>query len=300
LPTEKGVPIGHIYNHLDGTWEDSHEDVPVSEVDGTPILLVPRRWVRALPWINYENFMRTEFSAYLAAKRGASRTSRGTGANQKVGVVTVTRSDIALVERYVRTREAQAAEAHPDMDYIDGDACREGEALKEKLKAILPGRESATEYHRTVLEILNFLFIPELIDGQPEVRTVDGTERRDIIFTNDSDESFWAYVRNTHDNILVMFEVKNMAELDMSAINQTATYLGDRIGRLGIVVTRAAPPDTILRKTFSVWNDSGALRKIILIISDAELCDLIDLRCKNGSPTKWMQKHYREFRTAAQ
>jgi hypothetical protein len=97
-----------------------------------------------------------------------------------------------------------------------------------------------------------------------------------------------------------MFEVKNMAELDMSAINQTATYLGDRIGRLGIVVTRAAPPDTILRKTFSVWNDSGALRKIILIISDAELCDLIDLRCKNGSPTKWMQKHYREFRTAAQ
>jgi hypothetical protein len=93
-------------------------------------------------------------------------------------------------------------------------------------------------------EILNYLFSPELIDGQPEVRTLDGTERRDMIFTNDSDETFWDYVRSAHDGIVVMFEAKNTDELDLAAINQTATYLGDRVGRFGVIVTRRVPPET--------------------------------------------------------
>jgi len=112
--------------------------------------------------------------------------------------------------------------------------CREAETLKERLGAIPSGREQAAEYQHLVLEILNYLFSPELIDGKPEVRTLDGTERRDIIFTNDSDESFWGYVRTEHSNFLVTFEVKNTDELDLAAINQTATYLGDRLGRFGV------------------------------------------------------------------
>jgi len=38
--------------------------------------LVPRRLVRVLPWINYDDFFRTEFSAYLAARRSAVRNIR--------------------------------------------------------------------------------------------------------------------------------------------------------------------------------------------------------------------------------
>ena len=125
------------------------------------------------------------------------------------------RRDISLVERYVGAREAQASEARPAMDYIDEDACREAERLKNRLAAIDPGRADAGEYQQLVLEILNFLLNPELIDGQPEVRTMDGTERRDIIFTNDSDEPFWDYVRNRY-GLLLMFEAKNKEELDIA------------------------------------------------------------------------------------
>jgi hypothetical protein len=71
---------------------------------------------------------------------------------------------------------------------------------------------------RLVLEILNYLFNPDLTDGQPEVRTFDGTERRDIVLTNESDEAFWDYVRTSHDNIFIMFETKNTDELDAPAI----------------------------------------------------------------------------------
>jgi hypothetical protein len=301
IPTCAGAPISHVYNHASGNWEDSHDDLPVSDSDGAPILLVPRRIVRTLPWINYDDFVRGEFSAYLAAKREAvKKAKRANGVGSKMEVVTVTRGDIALVERYIRTREAQAADARPTLDYISGDACAEAEALKEKIRTIPPGREHAAEYQRVVLEVINYLLSPELIDGQPEARTVDGTERRDIIFTNDSDESFWNYVRTTHDSLMLMFEVKNTAELDMAAINQTAVYLGDRIGRLGFIVTRQSPSESVMRKTYAVWNDSGQGRKAILILADSQLFELLDLRCKDGSPTKWLQKHYRAFRTALQ
>ena len=309
IPLKPGIPIEHIYDPSSQEWKDSYEDLPVSPIDGLPILLVPRRIVRALPWINYDDFFRTEFKAYLSAKRQTVRKTRERTTNKegdksaapaKQQVVTVTRSDISLVERYVKTRERQAAEARPTLDYVDTDACKEAEALKEKLAAIKPGREQATEYHRLVLEILNYLFNPELIDGKPEVRTIDGTERRDIIFTNDSDESFWDYVRSAHDCIFIMFEAKNTNELGLAEINQTATYLGDRIGRLGIIVTRQTPSENVQRKIFSVWNDSAGSRKIILTLSDIQLRELMDLRCKDGSPTKWMQAHYRNFRTSVQ
>lgn len=306
LPRKSLVPIEHIYDPASGAWVDSYEDLPVSPVDGSPILLVPRRIVRVLPWINYEDFVKTEFAAYLGAQRAkAKRAPTVAGAaskssEAKTTVVTVTRSDIALVDRYVRSREQQGRDARPALNYIDQAARDEGEALKQKLRGIAPGREQATEYQRLVLEILNFLFSPELIDGQPEVRTVDGTERRDIIFTNDSDESFWEYVRSEHAGLLVMFEAKNVAALDVAAINQTATYLGDRIGRLGVVVTRASVSESVQRKAFSVWNDSAPNRKVILILTDDHLRELLDVRGKDGSPTLWLQRHYRAFRTALQ
>lgn len=309
ISLKRDVPIEHIYDSSSQKWTDSYEDLPVSPIDGLPILLVPRRIVRALPWINYDDFFRTEFKAYLSAKRQPSRTARERTRQTEIGdhtasdkhqVVRVTRSDISLVDRYVKTRERQSAEARPTLDYVDSDACKEAENLKAKLAAIEPGREQAAEYQRLVLEILNYLFNPELIDGKPEVRTIDGTERRDIIFTNDSDESFWDYVRSAHDCIFIMFEAKNTNALGLTEINQTATYLGDRIGRLGIIVTRQAPPENVQRKIFSVWNDSSGGRKIILTLTDAQLRELMDLRCKGGSSTKWMQAHYRNFRTSVQ
>jgi len=75
IPLKSGVPIEHIYDAVTREWTDSYADLPVSPVDGASILLVPRRIVRALPWINYDDFFRTEFRAYLAAKRQSFRQS---------------------------------------------------------------------------------------------------------------------------------------------------------------------------------------------------------------------------------
>lgn len=307
IPLMAGVPIAHVYNHDGHRWDDGYFDLPISPADQRPILLVPRRIVRALPWINYDDFLRTELRPYLAARRQAARHDVSTRNDDgtppgvsKTSVVTLTRADIGFVERYVRAKEQSSAEAQPTFEYLDADACLEADRLREALSALSPGREDAATYQRLVLEILNFLFNPDLIDGEPEVRTIDGTERRDIIFVNDSDDTFWDYVRNDHGSFLVMFEAKNVAELDMAALNQTATYLGDRLGRFGVIITRNSVAEGIQRKAISIWNDSGAQRKVILVLSDADIGELLTIRCKGRSPSNRLRDHYRRFRQRAQ
>jgi hypothetical protein len=52
VPLRKGIPVPHIYDEATQSWVDSYVDLPVSPVDDAPVLFVPRRIVRALPWIN--------------------------------------------------------------------------------------------------------------------------------------------------------------------------------------------------------------------------------------------------------
>jgi hypothetical protein len=306
IPIFSGIPIQHIFDLDDFSWHDGYVDLPVSPYDNSPILLVPRRIVRTLPWINYEDFFRMEFAAYLRAKRVRGRLTNIREApaeltkSDKEKVVQVARTEIERIDRYVSAKEANASEAQPSLTYLNvGATCPESEALKEKLSTVKAGSVDAAAYQRLILEILNFLFNPELIDGELEVRTIDGTERRDVIFTNDSDQSFWSYLRSEHSSIFLMFETKNCEVLENTHFNQTATYLGERLGRLGFIVTRNPLQEPQQRKAFSIYNDSQP-RKIILVLSDEDVRAMLDMKCDRKDPMRYVQKLYRSFRTSVQ
>src|SRR5437879_12397211 len=68
IPAIRGVPLAHVWNATSLDWEDRYVDLPVSTYDQSPMLFVPRRIVRALPWINYDDFLRMEFQTFLLAK----------------------------------------------------------------------------------------------------------------------------------------------------------------------------------------------------------------------------------------
>ncbi|PZO44473.1 MAG: hypothetical protein DCF19_01600 [Pseudanabaena frigida] len=306
IPLISGVPLSHIFDFDTLTWYDGYFELPISPIDNSPILLVPRRIVRVLPWINYDDFFKMEFSTYLRAKRVKGRLATKNIApaqikkEEKEKVVSLNRTEIERIDRYVLAKEKAYEQAQPSLNYIDASKISiVAEELKEKLNQVKTGREDAGKYQRVVLEILNFLFNPELIDGELEVATVDGTERRDIIFTNDSDQSFWAYLRTEHSSIFIMFEVKNTDDINNFYLNQVATYLGDRLGRLGFIVTRRALEEAQQRKSFSIFNDSQP-RKIILTLSDEDLCNMLDMKCQGNDPMRHVQKLYRTFRTKVQ
>jgi hypothetical protein len=297
IPLQRSLPVEHFFDAEEGTWRDGYFDLPINPYDQKAVLLVPRRIVRQLPWINYDNFVRTEFRSYLAANR--INKSRRAAPLKKSEVTSTSRVETAIIDSYVKQREQQAADALPFLPQTSGEAKGTGESLLGRLSATPNGRPSAALYQQLVLDILTFVFCPDLIDGKLEESTIDGTERRDIIFTNDSDSTFFDYIRSTHDALMIMFEAKNVADLTMAALNQTATYLGDRLGRLGFIVTRKPPGENHLRKQISIFNDSNP-RKVLLILSDDDLKELIQLRMQDASPVKWLQRRYRTFRTSIQ
>jgi hypothetical protein len=48
----KDIPIQNVFDPANMGWFDGYFDLPISPFDQTAILLVPKRIVRALPWIN--------------------------------------------------------------------------------------------------------------------------------------------------------------------------------------------------------------------------------------------------------
>lgn len=301
IPLTSGVPIEHIFDFEVMAWYSDYVDLPLSPINNEPLLFVPRRIVRTLPWINYDDYFRQEFSAYLRAKRVKTRLAGKKDPNlSKSEVVAVTRAEVERIDSYVKGKEESAAAAQPSSTYLNEDiVCDEAEALERRIKDIDPGRAGASVYQRAVFDTINFLFNPQLADGEMEVKTVEGTERRDIIFLNESDENFWSYVRTEHSSLFLMFEIKNTKEVKMGHLNQTVTYLGDRLGRLGFIITRNEPSEGQLKKAFSIYNDSQP-RKIILILTDNHLFEMMRMKCRGENPTRYIQKMYRYFRTSVQ
>jgi hypothetical protein len=312
IPLVSSLPIHHYFDFAGFEWRDDYFDLPRNPLTGLPILLVPRRIVRLLPWINLDDYIGSDYRIFLrpATGRGWS-TLPGQGRKvaksvNKAEVVRNTRANLGTLDKYVIRKEKAASQALPV--YVDrkdlGLPVRPlAEEFVSRFASLPTGATASKDYQRTVYEVLNYLFEPDLTDGEMEVRTIEGTERRDIIYTNESESSYWEYVRLNYGSPLVMFETKNVAELDIEHINQTANYLGARLGMLGFVVTRHQPQDNIMRKTYTVYNDTPSMpRKTIIILTDADLIHM--LRSKDAGdidvPTKYIQRRYREFRTKCQ
>jgi hypothetical protein len=303
IPLTSTLPVAHVFDFEGWEWSDGYFDLPLNPVSNRPILLVPRRIVRLLPWINYDDYFRSDFRLFLNPST-RSKMPRYPGMPQrervavaKTEVVKLTRENTTVLNQYIGRKERQANLAQPALTQdLESDPREAGEALIGRLQAIPTGQPAAAVYQQAVFEIINYLFEPELTDGGMEVKTYLGTERRDIVYTNEAESSFWGFVRDRYNGLFLMFEVKNTSNLELDHINQTAAYLGVRIGMLGYIITRTRPGDNIIRKTYSVFNDTpGIPRKTVLILSDEDLISMIRLKQGGNSPVKYVQRHYQEF-----
>lgn len=306
IPLTKGLPLHHSFDFDTWEWEDGYFDLPLNPVSGLPILLVPRRIVRQLPWINYDDYIRTDFKLYLRPARPKGNRQRRTTppARQeprltKGEITGLTRQRLDVLDSYIRRKEQEAQDARPSLSRDQPSANIEyqrGEEFIARMAALPRGVLHAAEYQHLVLEILNYLFEPDLSDGELEVKTHLGTERRDIIFVNEADASFWEYVRSRYGGFLVMFEIKNTQAVALDHVNQAAAYLGARLGMLGFIVSRSAAGANIVQKTYAIYNDTpGIPRKVVLVVSDQDLVEMIRLKQADKAPVRHIQGMYRKF-----
>ena len=307
----RDVPLPHVFDRDDRMWHDQYRDLPLNPLTGSPLLFVPRRMVRILPWINFADFERTELRLFLQSKgRGSlpsvlsgGSTARRRSAQSKTTVASILSRHIDVLDRYVAKKEAASNDAIPQLTPIDEPDARHspGTELAARLDTIPHGTEANKDFRILVLTILTYLFEPLLTDGQIEVRTIHGTERRDIIYTIEAEGSFWAYVRQEYHSPLIMFETKNVADVTNDHLSQTATYLGDRLGYLGFIVGREPLAKPQRLKCYSIFNDSnGRARKVVLGLCDADLKAMLAQRDAGQDPTRYLQARYREFKVSLQ
>lgn len=297
IPLVKGVPVEHVFDYDDWDWRDDYYDLPVNPLDPARpgIILVPRRIVRKLPWINFDDFQRTEFGLFLRARQLKNGKMSG-GSQQplnKSDIVAVTKREVERIDHYVDSKESASRDADPDMQATATPEFRsQCQDLIAELTALEPGRAQAYEYQQLMLRILNVIFEPELIEGQEQVRTEHGTEIRDLVYINDSDKSFWDYVRNHHGSLSIVFECKNTNKVNNDDINQLAVYLGDAMGYLGILLTRKDIQQEQFLKCIAVYN-KGNPHRVVIALSDADLIRMLQMRATGNDPTEVVRTKYR-------
>jgi len=293
IPMVEGVPVEHIWDASRGEWVDSYVRLPFDPRTRRAILLVPRWIVRRLPWINYDDFERTDLRAFLRSRLpGDSSRLRLT----KGRAVEITRTQVRLVDDYVSRKEREAHLAQPEPPpLLAFSAYPAGDDLLAQVAATPTGHTRAYTYQRLVLQLLNTLLEPELVDGEEQVRTASGVEIRDLIYTNNSALPFLRYLMANHGNLLVTFECKNVDSLGADDINQLANYLGDPLGYCGFIVTRRPPSERILAKARATYVKQQP-RRVILILHDDDFRIMVEMkRLGARHPVDHLQRRYRAF-----
>ena len=299
IPITKGVPVEHVFDFGAGDWRDDYYDLPLNPLGERRrgIILVPRRIVRLLPWINFDDYQRMEFGMYLRARatRQSLAGARSVRQPSKEEIVAVTRREVERIDHYVDAKEKEAHHADPEaLVKATPEFMGKCEALIAELRSLKTGQGDAYRYQEVMFRILNLLFEPDLIEGRTQVRTEHGTEIRDILFTNDSDKPFWDFVRNQHGSLTVVFECKNTMSVDNSDIDQLASYLGDALGYFGILLSRHSAPDSCRLKCIA-WYNKGAPHRVMVGLADDDVVRMLQIKASAGDPTQIVRYKYQEL-----
>lgn len=264
IPLEK-VTIKNVYNYKTHKFINEEVYLPINPKDNSPILLVPKRWLRYLPWINYEDY----YSSYIS-----KLDSNSLNLQDRVALLNYNRENYDVIETYIKIKERQAVDCKNDPLFKPIPILSTNRKLKEVL-ALPSGNENGNDkkYEDIICQMLPTLFYPQLDFAEAQSRTDSGVLIRDLIFYNNRSYDFLKDISELFSCKQIVIELKNVKELDRNHVNQLNRYLNNQFGNFGILFTRNKPPKSVYKNTIDLW---AGQRKCILIFTDEDL----QLMCK--------------------
>lgn len=286
IPRQK-TSIGNIYDFKAGVFrsEDGVE-LPVRPDTGEPILLVPKRWLRFIPWISFEDYF-THYVPQDDAVRHAEKLGH-------VEVLDFNRQHYDAVERYVQKRVATAKDCQNDPLFAQMPVTSAKAKLRELQKLPSGTSEKADKrYENLMVTMLASFFYPDCDFATDQARTDSGVCIRDLIFYNNRSHPFLRDVFDLYESRQLVFEMKNVAKIEREHINQLNRYLADSFGRFGVIVTRNPLPKAMMSNTIDLWSGQ---RKAILVLTDQDIEQMVDVfETKQRAPLDVLKKKYFEF-----
>jgi hypothetical protein len=151
-------------------------------------------------------------------------------------------------------------------------------ALAEALKSIKPGDADATQYHRLMIGIVEFLFYPSFLHPKKEKEIHEGRQRIDIVMENGAASGPFFTLPNAQriPCLYVPFKCKNYGrEVGNPELDQLAGRFSLNRGKAGFLCCRSfADRATFIRRCRDTIKDD---RGLIIPLDDETVLGLLKL-----------------------
>lgn len=284
LPIER-VRLEDSYDFKKRRLTDEVVDLPVNPATKAPVLLVPKRWLRFVPWINYDDY----FKASIADEAPDNGKPR-----ERIAVLTYNRENYGAVQTYVAARERLAADClnDPLFSPLPVTSAKRKFAELKKLPSGT-GDSADKKYEDLLCQLLATLLYPQLDYAKDQVRTDSGALIRDLLFYNTRSSDFLRDLHDQYGSKQLVMELKNVAKVERDHVNQLNRYLNDQFGRFGVLVTRKPLPRNIVKNTIDLWSGQ---RRVILALTDDHIEMMVSVfESKQRLPIEVLNKVYVEF-----
>jgi len=280
--------LTHVYDYRMNCFvSESNIHLPSDPTTGRPIILVPKRWLRFLPWLSFDDY----FKAYCPQDNIAHSGE----VLKRVDVLDFNRRNFDVVESYIKEKERTFEDCHSDPLFSQIPII----SAKRKLSIVrkLPtGKDESSDrvYEEAIAELLPSLLYPYLDFAAVQSRTDSGAIVRDIIFYNGQGDPFLAEVANDFGSRQIVFELKNVKEVSRDHVNQLNRYMTDDLGKFGVLVTRSPLTKARMRSTVDLWSGQ---RRCIVALDDSDISQMVEVfESKQRHPLDVVKKKYVEFR----
>jgi hypothetical protein len=284
-----GIPVSSlslpsIYSYRENKLVEESVTLPTNAETKKPIVLVPRRWLRFRPWLDFNEYV----SEYFPKEKLPQST------DSKPAVLTFNRHNYGAVQEYVVAKERTAEDCKNDPLFSQIPIASAKNSLKA-IKALPTGlkEENDAKYERELSRLLASAFYPQLDFAKSQSRTESGVLIRDLIFYNNRSHEFLAELFEKYDCRQIVMEMKNVNELQSEHLNQLNRYMTEQFGKFGVILTRRMPLPKVYRNTIDLW---AGQRRCIIILDDYDLEQIVTLyESKQRDPIDVLKKKYVEF-----
>lgn len=284
------IEINNVYDMKKQLFiEKEKVKLPTNPETCQPIIFVPKRWLRRNLWINCDEYVN---DYYLKEVLKDDLTIPN-----KVSVLNFNRQNYDIVQVYIRQKERnqQDCKNDPLFQPIPILSAKHKFATIKKLPT---GKTDNADkkYECYICQLLASLLYPHLDFADEQVRTDSGVQIRDIIFYNNRSIDFLADIHKEFSSRQLVFELKNVEQIEREHINQLNRYLANEFGSFGIIVTRHNLTRAMFRNTIDLW---AGQRRCIIILTDEDLQLMVNVyESKQRLPIEVVKKKYIEFTRA--
>lgn len=288
-----GIPkvsseVQNVYDFRKNIFEtQSAISLPINPKNGKPLIFVPKRWLRYVPWLSYDDY----FKYYCPQDEISHKPEE----LRHIEVLNYNRDNYGVIDNYIKEKERTFEDCHNDPLFSQipiTSAKRRFSQIQKLPTGKTDGADIA--YEELMGQLLPSLLYPNLDFAQEQARTDSGVSIRDLIFYNSASTPFLKDIYDTYGARQITMEMKNVQAIERIHVDQLNRYLADELGQFGLFITRNPLKKAEFKRTIDLWSGQ---RKAIVVLTDTDIGQMVELfESKQRNPIDVVVKKYSELR----